>query len=104
MKTKILICAAVVGCLFGCEKSLTTATLRGTLCSCTTTQVTVLEADKMHYDIIQLTGTTIIKPPVSPPCTVGTLVEVTYNPTDAQRKESPAGGGCPTPTPTPPPA
>jgi hypothetical protein len=105
MKIKILICAAAAGCLLGCAKTTTeTLTLKGTLCSCTTTQVTVLEEDKMHYDIIQLTATTIIKPPVSPPCTAGTPVEVTYNSTDAQRKESPAGGGCPTPTPTPPPA
>jgi hypothetical protein len=102
MKMKILICAVIAGCLLGCTKT-TTETLKGTLCSCTTTQVTVLEEDKTHYDIIQLTGTTIIKPPVSPPCTAGTPVEVTYNPTDAQRKESPTGA-CPTPTPTPPPA
>jgi hypothetical protein len=99
MKIKILICAAVAGCLLGCAKT-TTQTLKGTLCSCTTTQVTVLEQDKLHYDIIQLTGTTIIKPPVTPPCTAGTPVEATYNPTDAQRKENPSGT-CP---PTPPPA
>jgi hypothetical protein len=101
MKMNILICAAVAGCLLGCTKSATEAILKGTVCSCTQTQVTVLEQDKLHYDIIQLTGTTIIKPPVTPPCTAGTPVEVTYNPGDAQRKENPAGG-CPTPTPTPP--
>src|SRR5262249_43587465 len=99
MKIKILTSVVVVGCLFGCAKSLTTTTIKGTVCSCTTTQVIVLEEDKMHYDIIQLTGTTIIEPPVTPPCTAGTPVTVTCNPTDAQRKESPAGGGCPTPPP-----
>jgi hypothetical protein len=104
MKMKILICAAVAGYLLGCTgaKS-TTATLNGTVCSCTATQVTVLEQDKLHYDEIQLTATTIIEPPVTPPCKAGTPVKVTYNPGDAQRKENPAGG-CPTPTPTPPPA
>jgi hypothetical protein len=103
MKTKILICAVVAGCLWGCAKStITTKTLKGTVCSCTATQVTVLEQDNNnYYDIIQLTATTIITPPVTPPCKAGTPVEVTYNPTDAQRKENPAGG-CPTPTPTPP--
>ena len=104
MKMKILICAVVAGCLLGCmgTKS-TTKTIKGTVCSCTATQVTVLEEGGQYYDIIQLTATTIIDPPVTPPCKVGTPVEVTYNPSDAQRKENPAGG-CPTPTPTPPPA
>ena len=97
MKIKILICAAVAACLPGCAKT-TTQMLKGTLCSCTTTQVTVLEQDGQYYDIIQLTGTTIVDPPVTPPCKAGTPVTVTYNPTDAQRKENP-GGGCP---PTPP--
>jgi hypothetical protein len=101
MKMKILICAAVAGCLWGCSKSaISTQTIKGTVCSCTATQVTVLEQDGRFYDIIQLTATTIIKPPVTPPCKAGTPVEVTFNPTDAQRKENPAGG-CPTPTPPP---
>ena len=102
MKIKILICAAVAGCLLGCAKS-TETVLSGTVCSCTKTQITVLEdADKNYYDIIPLTGGTIVKPPVTPPCKAGTPVTVTYNAGDAQRKENPAGG-CPTPTPTPPP-
>jgi hypothetical protein len=105
MKIKILICAVVAGCLWGCTKAtITTQTLKGTVCSCTATQVVVLEdADNHFYDVIKLTATTIINPPVTPPCKAGTPVEVTFNPTDAQRKENPAGG-CPTPTPTPPPA
>ena len=103
MKIRILICAVVAGCLWGCTKS-TETVLQGTVCSCTVTQITVLEQDKQHYDIIQLTATTIVKPPVSPPCKVGTPVEVTFNPSDAQRKESPTGGGCPTPTPAPAPS
>src|SRR6266700_6133325 len=101
MKIKILICAVVAGCLFGCAPS--TETIKGTVCSCTDTQITVLEQDGKHYDIIQRTATTIIDPPVTPPCKAGTPVTVTCKPTDAQRKENPAGG-CPTPTPTPPPA
>jgi hypothetical protein len=68
MKLKILICATIAACLLGCmgTKSIT-ETIKGTLCSCTTTQVTVLEEDKLHYDIIQLTATTIVNPPVTPP-------------------------------------
>ena len=105
MKIKILICTAAAVSLWGCAKStITTQTLKGTVCSCTATQVTVLEQDNNnYYDIIQLTATTIIKPPVTPPCKAGTPVEVTFNPTDAQRKENPAGG-CPTPTPPPAPS
>ena len=104
MKIKMLAVAAFAGCVLGCTASLQTTTIKGTVCSCTATQVTVLEDDnKNYYDIIQLTATTIIDPPVTPPCKAGTPVTVTCKPTDAQRKENPAGG-CPTPTPTPPPA
>ncbi len=95
MKIKILICAVVAGCLFGCAPS--TVTIKGTVCSCTDSQITVLEQDGKHYDIIQRKSTTIIKPPMTPPCTAGTPVEVTYNSGDAQRKESPTGT-CPTST------
>jgi hypothetical protein len=98
MKVKILTSVVVVGCLFGCAKSLTTTTLKGTVCSCTDTQITVLEEGGQYYDIIPLKGT-IINPPVSPPCKAGTPVEVTYNPGDAQRKENPSGT-CPPPTAT----
>jgi len=101
MKIKILICAVVAGCLFGCAPS--TETIKGTVCSCTDSQITVLEQDGKHYDIIQRKSTTIIKPPMTPPCTAGTPVEVTCDSGDAQRKENPTGA-CPTPTPTPPPA
>src|SRR6266436_8432493 len=103
MKIKMLTVAAFAGCVLGCTASLQTQTIKGTVCSCTDTQITVLEQDGKHYDIIQRTSATIIKPPMTPPCTAGTPVEVTYNSTDAQRKENPTGG-CPTPTPTPPPA
>ena len=97
MKIKVLICAAFAGCVLGCTASLQTQTIKGTVCSCTDSQITVLEQDGKHYDIIQRTSATIIKPPMTPPCTAGTPVEVTYNSTDAQRKEDPTGT-CPTST------
>jgi hypothetical protein len=97
MKIKMLAVAAFAGCVLGCTASLQTQTIKGTVCSCTDTQITVLEQDGKHYDIIQRTSATIIKPPMTPPCTAGTPVEVTYNSGDAQRKEDPTGT-CPTST------
>ena len=99
MKIKMLAVAAFAGCVLGCTASLQTQTIKGTVCSCTDSQITVLEQDGKHYDIIQRTATTIIKPPITPPCTAGTPVEVTYNSTDAQRKEDPTGT-CPPPPPS----
>ena len=96
MKIKILICAVVVGWLWGCAPS--TETIKGTVCSCTDSQITVLEQDGTHYDIIQRTASTIITPPVTPPCSAGTPVTVQCASTDAQRKEGP----CPKTTQTPP--
>ena len=93
MKIKILICAAVAGCLWGCTAS---TTIKGTVCSCTDTQITVLEDNGKYYDIIQRTSSTVVNPPVTPPCKAGTPVTVTFNSGDAQRKEGP----CPTSPPT----
>src|SRR5436309_3231946 len=99
MKIKILTSVVVVGCLFGCAKSLTTTTIKGTVCSCTDTQITVLEDEGKYYDIIQRTSSTIVNPPVTPPCKAGTPVTVTCNSSDAQRKENPSGA-CPPPPPS----
>src|SRR5437667_12123398 len=98
MKIKILICAVIAGGLLGCAKT-TTETIKGTVCSCTDTQITVLEDDGKYYDIIQRTSSTIVNPPVIPPCKAGTPVTVTCNSSDAQRKENPSGA-CPPPPPS----
>jgi hypothetical protein len=98
MKIKMLTVAAFAGCVLGCTASLQTQTIKGTVCSCTDTQITVLEQDGTHYDIIQRTASTIITPPVTPPCSAGTPVTVQCPSTDAQRKQGP----CPKTTQTPP--
>src|SRR5207248_10031783 len=61
MKIKMLTVAVAVGCVLGCA-SLTqqgTRTLKGTVCSCTSTQDPVQELDGTYYDIMQLSGDTI---------------------------------------------
>ena len=89
MKIKMLTVAVAVGCVLGCA-SLTqqgTLTIKGTVCSCTNTQVTVQEADGKYYDIIQRIGSTII----TGTCSAGQPVTVQCQSIDNQRKE----GLCP---------
>src|SRR5580693_8126231 len=74
MKIKMLTAAVVAGCVLGCA-SLTqqgTLTIKGTVCSCTNTQVTVQEEGGKYYDIIQRTGSTII----TGTCSAGQTVTV----------------------------
>jgi len=94
MKLKILMGVIATGCILGCVASLQTLKITGTVCSCTSTEVTVQEEDGAHYDIIQRTSGTIITGTCSP----GKTVTVQYMSTDAQRKQGP----CPvTPTTAP---
>ena len=89
MKIQVLTAAVVAGCVLGCA-SLTqqgTLTIKGTVCSCTNTQVTVQEAGGKYYDIIQRTGSTII----TGTCSAGQTVTVQCQSIDNQRKE----GSCP---------
>jgi hypothetical protein len=90
VKIKILTVAVAVGCVLGCT-SVTqqgTLTIKGTVCSCTNTQVTVQETDGKYYDIIQRTGNTII----TGTCSAGQPVTVQCQSIDNQRKE----GSCKT--------
>src|SRR5438034_10204381 len=88
MKIKMLTVAVAVGCVLGCA-SLTqqgTLTIKGTVCSCTSTQVTVQESDGKYYDIIQRTGRTIM----IGTCSSGQPVTVQCQSIDSRRKE----GSC----------
>jgi hypothetical protein len=89
MKIKMLTVAVAVGCVLGCASPTQqgTLTIKGTVCSCTSTQVTVQEADGKYYDIIQRTGSTII----TGTCSAGQPVTVQCQSIDNQRKE----GSCP---------
>src|SRR5207249_11412945 len=75
-----------LGCVLGCA-SLTqqgTLTIKGTVCSCTNTQVTVQEAVGKYYDIIQRTGSTII----TGTCSAGQPVTVQCQSIDKDRKST----------------
>jgi hypothetical protein len=92
MKAKIFTCTIVAGCMLAGIAFGQTLTIAGTVCSCTSKQVTVQEGT--HYWIVQRTPSTTI----DGACTPGSSVTIQCKSPDAQRKEGSCQG---TTSPTP---